>query len=72
MPSRGHFLTNAVAICACIAMALPGAAFATPPGDATQMLKHADTIKSADHKAFLELLQELDAESASLSPYQQN
>lgn len=57
-----------LALIVCSGAAAP---VAVAPDDPTQLLKHADDIKTADNAAFADLLKRLDAESTQLMPTQQ-
>ena len=50
---------------------LPGAD-APAPNDAAVQLKHADAIKTADNTGFLDIIGQLDADAATLSPHQRH
>jgi diguanylate cyclase (GGDEF)-like protein len=59
-------------VCACIALGVSSdAAAADGPEDPAQLLEYADSIKSANHAEFTELLTRLDAGTVPLSSAQQ-
>jgi diguanylate cyclase (GGDEF)-like protein len=66
---RFHWVCAVAWICLVVALQ-SGAVAATAPETATQLLKHADDIKTSDHSAFTQLLAQLDNDASGLSDTQ--
>jgi diguanylate cyclase (GGDEF)-like protein len=65
---HGNYFAGAILV---IAMFVGAAAFAAPPSDnASQLLDHAENIKTADYTNFVKLLHELEGRTAELSELQ--
>jgi diguanylate cyclase (GGDEF)-like protein len=71
MRPLGKLHSALVAGWTCLALlAASGAAAQATPDDPAQLLKHADAIKTANNDEFARILNQLDAESARLTPAQ--